>query len=199
MKELSPLRKFYELKRVERANTVASRKESPAEHSWSCLILADYFLSRMEKSKRERRPGRLKPGRLNLDRLNVYELLMYHDVVEIEAGDVNILLEQERKHKAERERQAAHVLHQHLPVELGKKFLALFHEYEEGKTIEARFAKAIDALDAEIHELDYKEDWKGWTEEFLRKKKGPLFEEFPELKKAFEEMMAFVKEERYFQ
>lgn len=182
------LRKFYELKRIERANTVAGgkvrRKESPAEHSWSCLILADYFLSKIKGPQ--------------LDRLKVYELLMYHDVVEIEAGDINLLNEQERKHKAEREKKAAHVLHQHLPAELGKKFLALFHEYEEGKTKEAKFAKAIDALDAEIHELDYKEDWKGWTEDFLRKKKGPLFEEFPELQEAFEEIMEFVKEEGYF-
>ncbi len=195
MKELSSLRKFYELKRIERANTVAGRKESPAEHSWSCLILADYFLSRMEKGRTTKR-GMKMPA---LNRLKVYELLLYHDVVEIEAGDVNLLDEQERKHKGEREKQAAHVLHQHLPVELGKKFLVLFHEYEEGKSNEARFAKAIDALDAEIHELDYKEDWKGWTEDFLRKKKGPLFEEFPELKEAFEEIMGFVKKEGYFQ
>ncbi len=195
--ELPKLRKFYQLKTIERANTVAGgkvrRKESPAEHSWSCLILADYFLSKMEMSMEK--SNRKKPA---LDRLKVYELLMYHDVVEIEAGDINLLNEQERKHKAEREKKAAHVLHQHLPSELGKKFLALFHEYEEGKSKEARFAKAIDALDAEIHELDYKEDWKGWTEDFLRKKKGPLFEEFPELKEAFEEIMQFVKEEGYF-
>ena len=155
MEELLKLRKFYQLKNIERANSVGTRKESPAEHSWSCLILADYFL---EKAK------------MNLDKEKVFDLLVYHDVVEIEVGDVNLLKEQERKHKAEREKQAAHVLHQHLPSELGKKFLTLFHEYEEGKTMEARFAKAIDALDAVIHELDYPQDWKGWTEEFLRKK-----------------------------
>ncbi len=180
---INQLRKFYELKKVERANSVGSRKESPSEHSWSCLILADYFLSKMKS---------------NLDRLKVYELLMYHDVVEIEAGDVNLLHEQGRQHKQEREKQAAHVLHQHLPLELRNKFLTLFHEYEEGKTTEARFAKAIDALDAVIHELDYKKDWKGWTEEFLRQKKGPLFEEFPELKTVFEESVTFAREEGYF-
>ncbi len=185
MEELHKLRKFYELKNVERTAKVGARRESPAEHTWSALILADYFLNKMKNSK--------------LDRLKVYELLMYHDVVEIEAGDVNLLDEQKRKHKAEREKQAAHVLHQHFPLELGKKFLVLFQEYEEGKTKEARFAKAIDALDAKIHELDYKEDWKGWTEEFLRKKKGPLFEEFPELKKFFEESLKFCRKEGYFE
>ena len=185
MNNLLRLRKVYQLKNIERANTVEKRKESPAEHSWSCLILADYFLNRMKKVK--------------LDRLKVYELLMYHDVVEIEAGDINLLNEQERKHKQQREQQAAHVLKKHLPEELGKKFFVLFHQFEEGKTKEARFAKAIDALDAEIHELDYPQDWQGWTEEFLRKKKGPLMEEFPELKEMFEEIMAFVKKEGYFE
>ncbi len=194
MDNLHQLRKFYELKNVERTARVGQRRESPAEHSWSCLILADYFLSKM---KREREREREREN--TLDRLKIYELLMYHDVVEIEAGDVNLLNEQERKHKSKREKEAAHVLKKHLPPELGTKFFDLFHEYEEGKTKEARFAKAIDALDAEIHELDYKEDWKGWTEEFLRKKKGPLFEEFPELKKLFEESLKFCRKEGYFE
>ena len=184
MEDLHKLRKFYELKKVERTARVGLRRESPAEHTWSALILADYFLNKMKNSK--------------LDRLKVYELLMYHDVVEIEAGDVNLLNEQERQHKAEREREAVHVLQKHLPLELGAKFKHLFQEYEEGSTTEARFAKAIDALDAEIHELDYKENWKGWTEDFLRKKKGPLMEEFPVVKKAFEEIMDFSKKEGYF-
>ncbi len=151
MNNLFNIRKFYQLKHVERNAPVGKRKESPAEHSWSCLILADYFLNKMKKKDGEA-----------LDRLKVYELLMYHDVVEIEAGDICISKEEKRKTK------------------------------------EAKFAKAIDALDAEIHELDYKEDWKGWTEEFLRRKKGPLVEEFPELKQAFEEIMQYAKEEGYF-
>jgi len=187
MNNLHQLRKFYELKNVERTARVGSRRESPAEHTWSALILADYFLSTMERERENK-----------LNRLKVYELLMYHDVVEIEAGDINLLHEHKRKDKKEKEMKTAHVLQKHLPLQLGEKFLAVFKEYEDGKTKEARFAKAIDALDAEIHELDYKENWKGWTEEFLRKKKGPLMEEFPVLKKAFEEIMEFTKKEGYF-
>jgi Zn-dependent M32 family carboxypeptidase len=98
---LSQLRKFYELKNVERTARVGQRRESPAEHTWSALILADYVLSMMKNS--------------TLNRLKVYELLLYHDVVEIEAGDVNLLDEQNRKHKAEREKEAAHILKKHLP------------------------------------------------------------------------------------
>jgi putative hydrolases of HD superfamily len=177
------IRRFYDLKKVERACSVMSRKESSAEHSWSCLILADYFLSQMEE---------------DLDRLKIYELLMYHDVVEIETGDIDLLDENSRLHKKEVEEKAMHVLKEKIPAVLSEKFLNLFMEFEAGETQEAKFARAIDALDAEIHELDYKEDWKGWTEEFLRKKKGPLFEEFPALKEAFEQTTAFAKENAYF-
>ncbi|HLC71862.1 MAG TPA: HD domain-containing protein [Candidatus Nanoarchaeia archaeon] len=148
-------------------------------------MLADYFLSTMKDK--------------TVDRLKVYELLMYHDVVEIEAGDVNVFDEHKQKDKKEKEMKAAHVLRKHPPPQLGEKFLILFKEYEDSKTKEAKFARAIDALDAEIQELDYPLDWKGWKEEFLRRKKGPLMEEFPELKKAFEEIMEFAKKEGYFE
>lgn len=183
MENINKLRKFYKLKEVERANSVSDRRESSAEHSWSCLILADYFLNIMEEK---------------LDRLKVYELLMYHDVVEIEADDICISKEKERDGKTEREKHAAHVLKEHMPKELKHKFIELFEEFEEATTREAKFSKAIDALDAQIHELDYKEDWKEWTAEFLRRKKGPLFQEFPELKDAFEKLMKFQEENGYF-
>ena len=78
------------------------------------------------------------------------------------------------------------------------KFVQLFKEFEDGNTSEAKFCKAIDALDAVIHEMDYKSDWKGWTEEFLREKKGPLFEEFPKMKALFEESLKFAREGGYF-
>lgn len=84
MKDLNPVRYFYKLKSVNRHNSQGSRKESSAEHAWSCLILADYF---MEKVKQK------------LDRVKVYEMLLYHDVVEIKTGDVNIIDEHKRKNK----------------------------------------------------------------------------------------------------
>ena len=183
MDEINKLRKFYHLKNVERKGTVLKRRESSAEHSWSTLILADYFLGFMK-------------GRLN--RLKVYELLMYHDIVEIEAGDVGINDEEGRKGKKERERAAMKKLREDFPVVLKEKVWDLFEEFEAEKTKESRFAKAVDFLDAQIHELDYKKDWKGWTEEMLRRYKGPYFEEFPELKEAFEKMIEFCHAEGYF-
>ncbi|MBI4154275.1 HD domain-containing protein [Candidatus Woesearchaeota archaeon] len=183
MDEIHRFRILNRLKSIHRLNSVGDRKESSAEHSWSCLLLADFFLSKND---------------YGLDRLKVYELLMYHDVVEIEAGDTPLHPELKHTGKKEKEQKAAELLGESLPDSIRKKFSRLFHEFEEQKTKEARFAKAIDALDAEIHEIDYKKDWKGWSKEFLVEKKGHLFAEFPELNKAFYVIMEYLMENGYF-
>lgn len=141
-------------------------------------MLADYFLT-ISKQR--------------IDRLKVYELLMYHDLVEIDAGDTPLSPTMERKNKIKLELNAVKSVSKRIPNETAKKFSRLFLEFEENRTIEARFAKAIDNLDAEIHELDYKSDWKGWTEKFLRKSKEKYFVGFPKLKTAFEEVMKHLK------
>lgn len=181
--EFEKVLEIYRLKSVDRTSSVKNRKESSAEHSWSCLILADYFLTRTNSK---------------LDRLKVYELLLWHDVVEIEAGDICLSKEDERKNKAECELKAMEKLKHYLPAVLKNKFKSLFLEFEEMKTPEARFAKAIDKLDAEIQEMDYKQDWKGWTEEFLRKHKEPYFKEFPEILEMFEETTKYARDNGYF-
>jgi len=184
MQDLNKLRKFYHLKNINRECSVGLRKESSAEHSWSCLILADYFLTIIKNN--------------HLDRLKVYELLMYHDVVEIEAGDIPIHHEEKRKNKQELELKAAQKLKEDFPDKIKEKFIALFIEFEDQKTREARFAKAIDALDSLMHELDYKKDWQGWSEEQVRRYHGAYVKLFPELAESFDKMLNFCKEQGYF-
>jgi putative hydrolases of HD superfamily len=184
MDDILRIKKFYELKNVDRYSSVKNRKESSAEHSWSCLVLADYFLSKTKRT---------------LDRLHIYELLMYHDVVEIYAGDSPLHPDITIKKKRERELAAMKRVAKEIPKELKRKYVSLVSEFEENKTPEARFARAIDVLDAEIHEIDYKQDWKGFTEAFLRKNKEHYFEGNPELKEAFERIMVYLKENGYFE
>ena len=182
MREINKLRKLYKLKETYRRGRVGSRQESSAEHTWSCLMLADYFLS--------------KEAQLN--RLKVYELLLYHDVVEIEAGDTSIIA-QDRSKKTEKEQKAITALKAQLPTATWAKLDALFREFEWAKTKEAKFAKAIDALEAVIHFLDYKEDWKGWNEQRVRGLYEERFRKFPEMRKAFEEIMGFCRKNHYFE
>lgn len=177
MKEINKFRTIYELKKVYRENSVEKRKESSAEHSWSCLILADYFMSKHD---------------MKLDRLKVYELLMYHDLLEIETEDVPLNPENNRIEK--NEEKEIKILENKLPYPINLKFIDLYKEYKERKTKEARFSKAIDVLDAQIHELDYKEDWKGWTREFLVEQKIKYVKEFSPLEEAFNEVVEYLIE-----
>jgi putative hydrolases of HD superfamily len=184
METINKLRQLYKLKEVERTAPVGKRKESSAEHSWSSLILANYFLDIMKEK---------------LDKIKVYELLMYHDVVEIKTGDVCISDVEGRKNKHQQEFEASKGLRKEFPELLGNKFFKLFKEFSEQKTRESKFAKAIDSLDAEIHFLDYKEFWKGWTPEMVRKLKfKDNVKEFPEVEEAYEKVLEFATKEGYF-
>ena len=86
MDEINKIKKLYELKKIYRSTKVENRFESSAEHSWSCLILADYFINKYH---------------LNINKQKVFELLLYHDLVEIETGDTpltpNINFENKKK------------------------------------------------------------------------------------------------------
>jgi putative hydrolase of HD superfamily len=183
MEEIQKLKILNRLKSVYRANSVDSRKESAAEHTWSALMLADYYSSRVSQK---------------LNKLKVYELLMYHDVVEILAGDTPLDPNNEREDQQQKELKAADTLRSQLPDSLQNKFWELFTEFEAERTVEARFARAIDTLDAMIQELDYKEDWLGWSKEFLVSKKEKYFKEFPELLKEFHQIVEYLVAEGYF-
>ncbi len=192
MDQIHKLRKLYRLKNIERANTVLSRKESSAEHSWSCLLLADYFLSQVKNSQIKEDQDK------NLDRLKIYELLLYHDLIEIEAGDIPIHHVEERKHKQEKEQKAFASIKEQFPEVLKEKFSRLFQEFEEQKTFEAKFARAVDRIDALIHELDYKKDWKGWNEAMVRQFYQEEIKDVPMIKAAFEKIISYAQKQGYF-
>lgn len=204
MDQIHKLRKLYRLKNIERANTILSRKESSAEHSWSCLLLADYFLSQVknsqikeDKDKSNRDQGESNNKDKNLDRLKIYELLLYHDLIEIEAGDIPIHHVEERKHKQEKELKAFASMKEQFPEVLKEKFSRLFQEFEEQKTPEAKFARAVDRIDALIHELDYKKDWKGWNEAKVRQFYQEEIKDVPMIKAAFEQILSYAREQGY--
>lgn len=180
--DIFKLREFNKLKQVYRINTVGERKESSAEHSWSCMMLADYFFGKVD---------------IGMDKLRVLELLMYHDVVEIESGDFPLDPNIENSGKEKIEAEAAERLAPRLPD--GEKFLRLFAEYEAQQTIEAKYANAIDKFDALIHELDNKDDWKGWTKEFLMEKKEKYFLHFPYMHEQFLKIVGYLEKNGYFE
>ena len=184
IEDIHKFRTLNKLKSIYRKNSVGNRNESSAEHSWSCLLLADFFLSKLN---------------LDMDKIKVYELLIYHDVLEIESGDIP--LEPEKKEFSEDKNDEEMFLQKfqkQLPESMNSKFLDLYREFKEQKTIEAKFAKLIDSIDPIIHELDYKEDWAGWSKEFFIKEKSKYFKEFPELMPIFDEILEYLINNDYF-
>lgn len=119
------------VKAVERRTSPVglTRKENPAEHSWSLALMAMTLIPAVNPS---------------LDTLRVLEMLILHDLVEIDAGDTFCYGEQ--GDKKERELAAAGRLFGLLPAATGQSFHSLWREFEDATTPEAIFANAMDRL-----------------------------------------------------
>ncbi|MGM5488924.1 MAG: HD domain-containing protein [Nanobdellota archaeon] len=163
------------------------RRETTAEHVYSSLRLADFFLT----TEREF---------ADLNRLHVYQLLMYHDDVEIITRDTGISERLKRKGKHERELAALPLLQQQLPQGLDQKLFDLDQEFRAQETPEARFAKAIDKMDSLVHELQYPLDWglKGFTEKNVRSWFQPAFDHSPTFSRYFEATIEYLRANGYF-
>lgn len=121
------------LKFVTRQNSLfdGSRAETIAEHSWHVTLLALLYA--------EHAPP-------DTDLNHVLRLLVVHDLVEVYAGDHLVLTQADATSVAELEAKAAERLFGLLPEARREQFSSLWREFEERRTPEAKFAKAIDAL-----------------------------------------------------
>jgi putative hydrolase of HD superfamily len=122
------------LKSVLRQSTITdgSRRENSAEHSWHLALMAVVLA------------GHAPPG---TDMQRVMAMVVIHDLVEIDAGDLFLYSDAAaQKRQEEAERAAADRIFPLLPVPQGAQLRALWDEFEERKTPEARFARALDRL-----------------------------------------------------
>jgi putative hydrolases of HD superfamily len=108
-----------------------SRGETSAEHSWHLTLTALALASESEAE---------------LDLTRVLSMLVVHDLVEIEVGDVPVYDAPARLAIEADERRAAERIFGGLPSELGVQMLELWREFEAAETAEARFARAVDRL-----------------------------------------------------
>ena len=116
--------------------TDSSRRENSAEHSWHLAMMAMLL-------------SEYAPAPVNV--LQVIKMLLIHDLVEIDAGDIFCYDVQGNLGKAEREKQAAARLFGQLPVEQGIELRSLWEEFEAQQTAEAQFATALDRLQPLLH------------------------------------------------
>lgn len=87
----------------------------------------------------------------SVDVLRVVKMLLIHDIVEIDAGDVPFHLPATHAGQEERERLAAERLFGLLPDAQAAEFRELWFEFEAAKSDDAKFAKALDRFQPMLH------------------------------------------------
>ena len=125
------------LKHVMRATTTVdgARPENSGEHSWHLALYAVVLADQAE------------PG---VDINRVIRMLLIHDLVEIDVGDVPIHSANGLAHASVEtttaEAKAADRIFGLLPPDLGTSLRALWEEFEAAQSPDARFAKSLDRV-----------------------------------------------------
>lgn len=125
------------LKSVLRATTLVdgSRPENSGEHSWHLALYAMVLADQAGP---------------DVDITRVIKMLILHDLVEIDVGDVPIHSANGLAHSStsvqQAEAAAATRIFGLLPPDLGREFRILWDEFEAAQTADAIFAKSLDRV-----------------------------------------------------
>ena len=82
-----------------------------------------------------------------IDVLKVLKMVLIHDIVEIDAGDTFIYDAAKNHTNTDEELMAAKRIFGILPTEQAEEFIAIWTEFEEGMTHEAKFARSMDRFE----------------------------------------------------
>ncbi|MFJ3007190.1 HD family hydrolase [Pseudomonas fluorescens] len=126
------LREAEKLKDVLRsAHTSSGRTESTAEHSWRLCLVAIVFADQLA----------------GLDLLKVLKMCVIHDLGEAINGDIPAVNQAAFPDKGEQERNDLLLLARSLDEALRNEILALWDDYENAQSAEAKAVKALDKLE----------------------------------------------------
>jgi 5'-deoxynucleotidase YfbR-like HD superfamily hydrolase len=121
------------------AGSGLNRPENSAEHSWHLAMMALVLA--------EHAP----PG---TDLAKVTAMVLLHDLVEIDAGDLFLYADHDKQARQElAERAAADRIFAIPPGDQGASLRRLWDEFNERQTTEAKFARAIDRLQPMLENL----------------------------------------------
>lgn len=137
------------------------RYENSAEHSWQLTLLAASLACYADAG-------------IDLDR--VIGMLLVHDVGEIDTGDTMVFVEEGLAERKAAELAAVQRIFGLLPEPQRGKFLALWQEFEDAATPEARFAHAVDrAMPVLLNLANQGQSWRenGITHERVVRRIGP--------------------------
>lgn len=123
-----------------------TRQENDAEHAWHMAMMI-YLLKEYANE--------------DFDVAKAMMMALIHDIVEIDAGDTYAYDTKGLSTQKERESKAADRIFGLLPNDQMEHLRALFEEFEEGKTPEAKFARTMDNLQPLLlNDYNNGKDWR---------------------------------------
>ena len=128
------------------------RRENDAEHAWHMAMMI-YLLREYSNE--------------NFDVAKAMMMALIHDIVEIDAGDTYAYDTKGLETQKERETRAAERIFGLLPDDQRDELRALFEEFEDGTSAEARFAKTMDNFQPLL--LNNSNGGADWREHQIRK------------------------------
>ena len=134
------LRRSKELESIKRyQSSLRGKQNTVAEHSWRIALMTFIIASECK---------------VNMDLGHALGLALVHDLAEAKTGDVDAfdqIIEGKSliKDKVRQEEQAIHEITDDLSF--GDWIYSLWQEYEEQRTIEAKFIKALDKIEGFLH------------------------------------------------
>lgn len=127
------------LKRTPRTGWIdvgVGQPESVADHTFRtallCMIFADFY---------------------DLDSLKLLRMALIHDLPEATIGD--LMPSQKTVKTKEQEKKATNQILGLMPTELRENYLAVWKEYQEGKTKEAKTVQQIDKIEMALQAKEY--------------------------------------------
>ena len=134
LKQIAFIKEIDQLKYIQRKTKLfnSDRNENDAEHSWHLAMLSIVLAEHSNKK---------------IDILKVLKMVLIHDIVEIDSGDIFIYDTIKNHNNTEEELIAAKRIFGLLPKDQAEELIAIWKEFEEGITDDAKFAKSMDRLE----------------------------------------------------
>lgn len=134
LNQIEFIREIDKLKYIFRKTKLinSDRPENDAEHSWHLAMMAIVLAGHANEP---------------IDLEKVMKMVLIHDIVEIDSGDVFVYDMTKSHDNFDEELKAARRIFGILPEEQAEEFINLWIEFEEMKTPESKFARALDRLE----------------------------------------------------
>ncbi|RXK57787.1 HD domain-containing protein [Lacibacter luteus] len=134
LQQVAFIKEIDKLKYIQRKTKLfnSERHENDAEHSWHLAMMTIVLAEHSNKP---------------IDVLKVVKMVLIHDIVEIDAGDTFIYDTAKNHTNTEEELLAAKRIFGLLPAEQAADFIAVWKEFEDGITDEAKFARSMDRFE----------------------------------------------------